>query len=268
MLVYGDTNSTLAGALAAAKLHIPVAHVEAGLRSFNRAMPEEINRVVTDHLSDLLFCPTPTAVDNLAAEGIRSGVHLVGDVMFDASPVLSRDCSSRAASKARPARWPSRQISTCSPCTGRRTPTTRLASGRSSDALNDLDEYPGSSPCTPARARCWPARACGWRRHIQAIEPVGFLEMLAPGESLPLRRHRLRRRAEGGASSPGKPCITLRDQTEWVETVQSGWNTLVGADPQKIRAAFGHASHPRRAPCISTESGDAGSKILSILIGG
>ena len=94
VFVYGDTNSTLAGALAAAKLHIPVAHVESGLRSFDRTMPEEINRVVTDHISDLLFCPTQTSVDNLAAEGITKGVHLVGDVMADAL-AYNRDIAQR-----------------------------------------------------------------------------------------------------------------------------------------------------------------------------
>ena len=103
MLIYGDTNSTLAGALAAAKLHIPVAHVEAGLRSFNRAMPEELNRVVADHLSSLLLCPSPAAVANLSAEGIRCGVHMVGDVMSDAVQhfkVRARQCSAIMGGRA------------------------------------------------------------------------------------------------------------------------------------------------------------------------
>ena len=119
VLVYGDTNSTLAGALAAAKLHVPVAHVEAGLRSFDRRMPEEVNRVLTDHCSDLLFCPTATAVANLAAEGIRDGVHLVGDVMVDAMTIIG--CGRRSDPEAVGVRPGVLVIMS----TGRRTPIAR-----------------------------------------------------------------------------------------------------------------------------------------------
>lgn len=123
VLVYGDTNSTLAGALAAAKLHVPVAHVEAGLRSFDRRMPEEINRVLTDHCSDLLFCPTETAVENLADEGITGGVHLVGDVMVDAMNYNRSVAEERSGILENVGVRPGEYSS--SPSTGRRTPTAR-----------------------------------------------------------------------------------------------------------------------------------------------
>jgi len=263
VLVYGDTNSTLAGALAAAKLHIPVAHVEAGLRSFYRAMPEEINRVVTDHLSDLLLCPTPTAVNNLAAEGIRSGVHLVGDVMLDASLYYRALIEEgRVELNLPPDLPPEFYLLTLHRAENTDDPARLRAIV---ETLNGLTDHRGVFPVHPRTRKMLSGQDLCLAGHIQAIEPVGFLEMLAL-ES----RCRFIVTDSGGVQKEalflGKPCITLRDQTEWVETVQAGWNTLVGADPQKIRLAFEQLRIPAERPAFYG-SGDAGSKILS-LIGG
>ncbi len=262
VLVYGDTNSTLAGALAAAKLGIPVAHVEAGLRSFQRSMPEELNRVVTDHLSDKLFCPTTTAVDNLAAEGIRAGVHLVGDVMFDASLYYRRLIEQDSLEVRLPPGIPDdfylltlhRPENTDDP--------TRLRA--IVDALNALNGHFGVFPVHPRARKMLSAQGLALAPHIRAVEPVGYLEMLAL-ES----RCRFIVTDSGGVQKEAfffaKPCITLRDQTEWVETVQSGWNTLTGAEPVKIRRAFENLRVPTERPDFYGD-GDAGSRILSILM--
>jgi UDP-GlcNAc3NAcA epimerase len=263
VLVYGDTNSTLAGALAAAKLHIPVAHVEAGLRSFYRAMPEEINRLVTDHLSDLLLCPTSTAVDNLASEGIRSGVHLVGDVMLDASLYYRALIEEGGVKLLLPPGLPAEfYLITLHRAENTDDPARLRAIV---DTLNSLTDHRGVFPVHPRTRKMLTGQGLHLAGHILAIEPVGFLEMLAL-ES----RCRFIVTDSGGVQKEalflGKPCITLRDQTEWVETVQAGWNTLVGADPQKIRRAFEHLHTPAERPAFYG-SGDAGVKILS-LIGG
>ncbi len=264
VLVYGDTNSTLAGALAAAKLGIPVAHVEAGLRSFQRAMPEEINRVVADRLSDLLFCPTPTAVDNLSAEGIRQGVHLVGDVMFDASLYYRRLIDEGGAELRLPPGLPADfYLLTLHRAENTDDPARLRAIV---EALNGLDGHPGVFPVHPRTRKMLAAQGLRLAPHIRAIEPVGYLEMLALEG-----RCRFVVTDSGGVQKEafffGKPCITLRDQTEWVETVRSGWNTLTGADPARIRGAFHSVRAPGERPAFYGD-GDSGSRIFSILASG
>jgi len=227
VLVYGDTNSTLAGALAAVKLHIPVAHVEAGLRSFNRGMPEEINRVLTDHASDLLFAPTKTAVQNLRREGIPDQrIHLVGDVMYDAalyygakamrtSRILDRlglepkgyvlATVHRAENTDDPARLyaimrglaeVSREIPVVLPL----HPRTRLALERNG-MLDEVQVY------------------------LRILPPIGYLDMVMLEQNA-----RLIATDSGGVQKEAffyrVPCVTMRDETEWVELVESGWNFL------------------------------------------
>lgn len=227
-VVFGDTNSTLAGALASAKLHIPVAHVEAGLRSFNRKMPEEINRILTDHASTLLFAPTLTAVGNLRAEGLSERTHLVGDVMYDAaiyaatrakwppegmlqlprssSPfvvaTLHREENTDSPHAIRVVMTALREISRLVPVVCPLHPRTR-------ERLGDLASYPG----------------------ITFLDPLSFLEM----SSLVLHSSVVVTDSGGlqkEAFFHRKPCVTLRSETEWVELVQSGWNRLV--DPRSV----------------------------------
>ncbi|HJX41808.1 MAG TPA: UDP-N-acetylglucosamine 2-epimerase (non-hydrolyzing) [Anaerolineales bacterium] len=264
VLIYGDTNSTLAGSLAAAKLGIPVAHVEAGLRSFQRAMPEEINRIVADRLSDLLFCPTPTAVGNLAAEGIREGVHLVGDVMFDASLYYRRLIAEGGVELRLPPGLPADfYLLTLHRAENTDDPARLQAIV---EALNGMDGHSAVFPVHPRTRKMLAAQGLSLAQHIRAIEPVGYLEMLALEN-----RCRFVVTDSGGVQKEafffGKPCITLRDQTEWVETVQSGWNTLAGADPARIRGAFLDVRAPAQRPAFYGD-GDSGSKILSILASG
>jgi UDP-GlcNAc3NAcA epimerase len=223
VLVYGDTNSTLAGALAAAKLHVPVFHVEAGLRSYNRRMPEEINRVLADQLSALLFCPTAAAVENLAKEGIREGVYNVGDVMFDATLYV------RQMGLAR-----SRVLERLGLKDGRYVVLT-LHRAESTDDANRLTAllayveetaagYPIVFPVHP-RTRAALERI-GYRAgRILLVDPVSYVDM-----------HRLLAGAHqvftdsGGLQKEAYfhrvPCITLREETEWVETITCGWNRL------------------------------------------
>lgn len=233
VLVYGDTNSTLAGALTAAKLHIPVAHVEAGLRSFNMQMPEEINRILTDQMSDILFCPTEAAMHNLAQEGFASKpVQLlqVGDVMQDAALLFSQAAGQTQLSHV--------ERDGFILATLHRAENTddvgRL--GAIVSALNalHLELVPVVIPLHP-RTRAAIAKA-GLELKVQVIDPVGYLEMVVL-----LRRCALVVTDSGGVQKEafffGKACVTMRDQTEWTELLTAGANDLVGANYEKIIAA-------------------------------
>lgn len=228
VLVYGDTNSTLAGALAAAKLHIPVAHVEAGLRSFNMQMPEEINRILTDQLSDLLFCPTNTAVNNLKNEGFANKpvqVLQVGDVMQDSALLFAEKAVAPAVN------LPKNFIL----ATLHRAENTDNLQRLSSivAALNLLHQTvaPVVLPLHP-RARKLIAQH-GLKLNVHLIEPVGYFEMVWL-----LDHCNLVLTDSGGVQKEafffGKACVTMRDQTEWVELIEVGANELVGAVTDKI----------------------------------
>ncbi len=228
VLVYGDTNSTLAAAIAAAKLHLPVAHVEAGLRSFYLRMPEEVNRVLTDHVSRWLFAPSDVARAQLAAEGIVSGVHIVGDIMLDVVRLY--------AGKAGPAPCdfaPGRYFL----CTLHRAENVdnpeRLAPIVT--ALADLP-LPVVLPLHPRTRARLAEFGINLPQNCHVKAPAPYLEMLA------LQRDSAAILTDSGGVQKeayylGVPCVTLRDETEWVETVENGWNTLVGADPVAIRKA-------------------------------
>ena len=259
VLVYGDTNSTLAGALAAAKLHISVAHVEAGLRSFNRAMPEEINRVLTDHTSELLLCPTQTAVENLAAEGITKGVYNVGDVMYDA--VLHNKALALANSTI---------LDTLGFKPGAYLLTT-LHRPRNTDnparlktileAL-DLIGEPIIFACHPRTRKAISQQGQRVPANVRLIEPVSYLDMLQ------LEQHaKLILTDSGGVQKEAYfcqvPCVTLREETEWIETTQLGWNRLVGADRDLIVAAASNPGKPESSPPLFGD-GHAAKKIAAI----
>ncbi len=233
VLVYGDTNSTLAGALAGAKLGVPVAHVEAGLRSFNRAMPEEINRVLTDHVSDLLFCPTPTAVDNLGREGISAGVYLVGDCMYDA--LLAGLELAEKAILHKLGLSPSRYFF----LTVHRAANTDDP-GNLEKIISALEraEQPVIFPVHPRTQKALQKFGLLEKiKNLKLLEPVGYLD------SLTLQKNaRLVFTDSGGVQKEafllGVPCLTLREETEWVETVDLGANLLVGIDPERILAGI------------------------------
>jgi len=260
VLVYGDTNSTLAGALAAVKLHIPVAHVEAGLRSFNRRMPEEINRILTDHIADLLFCPMQTAVSNLAAEGIVAGVHNVGDVMYDAVLYNSALASTRSQILEQLEVQPGAYL-----LATLHRPRNTDDSGRLR-AILEAFEIVGGTVIFPTHPRTRKAIAVQVQRvpsNVWMVEPVGYLDML-----------RLEQQAQailtdsGGVQKEayffGVPCVTLREETEWVETVQLGWNRLVGADRDKIVAAVRDVRIPDEHPPLFGD-GHAAERIVTLL---
>jgi UDP-GlcNAc3NAcA epimerase len=245
VIVYGDTNSTLAGALAAAKLHLPIAHVEAGLRSFNRRMPEEINRVLTDHLSDWLFCPSAAAVENLAREGITRGVQVVGDVMQDAL--------THFVVRARQQSTVLQQLGLTS--RGYHIATIHRADltdepARLQEVLTTLDrlDRPVVLPLHPrTRARLGTVTdAFAPSGNLRVIEPLGYIDMLALLDGC----ERVLTDSGGLQKEAywlGRPCITLRAETEWTETVQVGWNAIAGTDRKKIEAALAQpvpTSHP------------------------
>jgi UDP-N-acetylglucosamine 2-epimerase len=260
VLVYGDTNSTLAGALAAVKLHIPVAHVEAGLRSFNRQMPEEHNRVLSDHASDLLFCPTRTAVDNLAAEGLTQGVHLTGDVMYDAVLYNSDLAESRSDVLARLGLDSEEYLL----ATVHRPSNTDNAQALLGilKAFGDL----GEAVVFPAHPR---TRAALDRYGVQSpsnvrlIDAVGYFDMLVLEKNA-----RLILTDSGGVQKEAYffavPCATLREETEWTETVVAGWNRLVGSDPEKIVEAVRDLA-PSGEPAALFGDGRASDRVAAVL---
>jgi UDP-N-acetylglucosamine 2-epimerase len=259
VLVFGDTNSTLAGALAAGKLLVPVAHVEAGLRSFDRSMPEELNRVLVDRMSSVLFCPTEVAVGNLAVEGIADGVHLVGDVMYDANLRLAPIARERSDALARSGVEPGGYLvltlhreANVSP-----EPLAQLA-----EALAELDE-PVVFPAHPRTSGALAAAGISLPPSVRVLPPAGYLDFAALASQA-----RIVLTDSGGVQKEaywyGVPCVTLRTTTEWVETVETGWNRLVGTDPAAIVAAVREAEHPAERPPLYGD-GRASARIADLL---
>lgn len=262
VLVYGDTDSTLAGALAASKLHIPVVHVEAGLRSFNREMPEEINRVLTDHVADLLFAPTEISQQNLLNEGIaKEKMKVVGDVMYDAALFYKE--------KARQPGLPEGlniESDGFVLCTIHRAENTddpqRLGSileglGNTGQTIV-LPLHPRTRSKVADYGICIP-------RNVWVIEPIGYLEMVW------LEVHcRLIATDSGGVQKEayfhGKPCLTLRDETEWVELVDEGGNQLVGADASRIVQCFSTILDVNVGGKPLYGNGNAGVRIVEALL--
>lgn len=266
VMVYGDTNSTLAGALAAAKLHIPVAHVEAGLRSFNRKMPEEINRVMSDHISDLLFCPTKTAVKNLANEGISEGVYQVGDVMYDSMLFLARKAKIiERKTLERLGIKPKSYYLTTVHRAENTDDTARLA--QIVEALNEIatTDCPVILPLHPRTAICVDKYGLKFANNVNVIQPISYLEMIVLENN-----SRTILTDSGGVQKEayflGVSCVTLRDETEWIETVESGWNALAGANKDRIVDAVEHIDRLRAAsPKSIYGNGDAAYQICKTL---
>ena len=265
VLVYGDTNSTLAGALVACKLQIPIVHVEAGLRSFNRAMPEEHNRVLTDHCSELLFCPTQTAVDNLAQEGITAGVHLVGDRMYDAVLQFSEIARQRSTILHQLNVEPKKYLlATVHRPYNTDVPDNILSILTAFQEIGETIIFP-----VHPRTRKQIAQLDGildlprLKHYVKMIEPVGYLDMLM------LEQHaRMILTDSGGIQKEayffGVPCVTLRPETEWVETVAAGWNVIVGAEREEI-VKQARALRPKGTPPLIFGNGRAAHQIVSHL---
>lgn len=263
LLVYGDTNSTLAGALAAAKLQIPIAHVEAGLRSYNRQMPEEINRVLTDHLSTLLFCPTAASAGNLAKEGITAGVYVVGDVMYDAMVTLGSPGSSDVLERfhVKPGEYILLTIHRA------RNTDDPVRLGNILRAVGSSDGkvvFP-IHPRTRARIKAFGLENLLQVPPFHVSDPLSYLEMIT------LERHAARIVTDSGgvqkeAHMLGVLCITCREETEWVESVQAGGNVLVGADPDRIRAALVQPISSRPPAVDSYGDGKAAERLISHLL--
>lgn len=266
VLVYGDTTSTLAGALAAAKLALPLGHVEAGLRSFDRSMPEEQNRVVTDHLSVHLFCPTDQAVRNLAAEGITRGVHQVGDVMFDASRAFAPAAARRRAAQALGLEAGGYLLMTVHRAAATDTPE---ALARLVEVIEAVDR-PLVFPVHPRTRHRLEADGL-WERlerhpHLHLSPPVGYLDftsLLAGAQGVLTD--------SGGVQKEAYfqrvPCLTLRDTTEWVETVDAGYNRLVGMHPTAVAGALQDLTLPDGHVDLYGD-GHAAERIASIVVRG
>ena len=294
VLVYGDTNSTLAGALAASKLHVPVAHVEAGLRSRDKRMPEEQNRILTDHLSTWLLCPCAGAVENLGVEGIvdggrdgsrgsggrgpssdRPAVNEVGDIMLDAS-LFYRGLAARRPDSLRflPGLGLKGAFRLVTLHRAENTDDPRKLAAIVA-ALNRADDLELVFPLHPRTRKCLEAAGLSLGSHVRLVEPLGFLDMIELEASAACVVT-----DSGGVQKEAfffrKPCVTLRESTEWVETLRNGWNQLVGSDTEAIvRAIDATLSFPARAgkggPGADIEEpygdGHAGEAILERLLG-
>jgi len=223
VMIYGDTNSTLAGALAAVKIHIPVIHVEAGLRSFNRKMPEEINRLVSDQLSDLLLCPTRVSVDNLKAEGITKGVHLVGDVMHDATLYAVEQTKNNTALLDKLG-LDNKPFALCTMHRAENTDDELRFKKLISFLEKEARERAVVFAVHPRTRKMMAARGVE-PKGVRLIDPVGYFDL----HTL-LQHCDLVLTDSGGLQKEAyfhrKPCITMRDETEWVETIEAGWNRL------------------------------------------
>jgi UDP-N-acetylglucosamine 2-epimerase len=260
MLVYGDTNSTLAGALVAAKLGIPLAHVEAGLRTFNWHMPEEVNRVLTDRCSDLLFCPTQSAVENLRTEGIRDGVHNVGDVMLDTLQ--------RFLPRARETSDVLARLS----LEGRSYILVTLHRASNVDDLRLLASLLGALerleervvfPVHPRTRESLEKIGYTPMPNMTLIHPVGYIDMLL----LEMNARRIVTDSGGVQKEAyilGVPCVTCMEETGWWETVEAGWNTLVGSDGQRLLEAVSAAPPKQTRPSLFGD-GHAAERIAQLV---
>lgn len=267
VLLYGDTNSTLAGALAAVKLRFPIAHVEAGLRSFNMQMPEEVNRILTDRVSTLLFCPTETAAKNLKTEGISNGVYNVGDVMFDAS-LFYRNRAKQQSSIIDKLNLIGSEfvLATCHRAENTDNPE-RLKNILS--ALSDIStELPVVMPLHP-RTRILISEY-GLSKHLLLLittDPLPFLDMVALEQAA-----KVILTDSGGVQKEaffyGVPCVTIRDETEWIETLEHGWNRLAGTSTDGIlKTTITALKSKMPTPnVIPYGDGNSANKILSLLL--
>jgi len=260
ILVYGDTNSTLAGALCGSKLLIPVAHIEAGLRSFNKSMPEEQNRILTDHISDYLFVPTETAIKNLTNEGVTKNVYNVGDVMFDAALHFQETAKKKSKVIENMDMVGVEFILT----TIHRAENTNDISRLKNiiEALNECGERV-VLPLHPRTFKYVTEYGLKFNNNIKIIEPVGYLDMLA------LEMHSKKIVTDSGgiqkeAYFMHKPCVTMRDETEWVETVEVGWNSIVGTNKDRILDAIVNFT-PKGNQKYIFGDGKAAEKILSAI---
>lgn len=262
VLVYGDTNSTLAGALASAKLHVPVCHVEAGLRSFDKRMPEEINRVLTDHVSTLLFAPTHAAVKNLQQENISKGVHHVGDIMYDAAIRFGKIAQNESKILKQ------LSVKAFSLATVHRQENTDKQESLAC-IINAFDEIatancPVIFPIHPRTIKMLDRYKIHPRNpDVRIIPPVPFLDMIMLEKNA-----RAILTDSGGIQKEAyfhrTPCITLRDVTEWVETVEAGWNQVVGVKTEKIVRAVGQI---RKGSMINEYGrGDSGHEMIKLMI--
>lgn len=241
LIIFGDTNSTVAGALAAAKLHIPIAHIEAGLRSFNRKMPEEINRIMSDHVSELLLAPTPTAIANLRNEGLEARTISSGDIMYDTVILNSKLADQKSTILQRLGLQPkSYAIATCHRAENTND-TQRLANIMNSFNKIADEHFPVVFPMHPRTKNMLPNVLPDWKPSdkLVILEPLGYLDMvqLIANANMALTD-------SGGLQKEAFflecPCVTMRDETEWIETVEAGGNIITGADPKKIINAVRH----------------------------
>ena len=263
VVVYGDTNTTLAGALAAAKLRIKVGHIEAGLRSYDKSMPEEINRVLTDYCSDILFCPTDTSVENLKREGVTNGVYLTGDVMVDALKgnigIAEKKATILNELDLKPKGY-------CLATVHRAENTDDFNKLKSIvDAFCAIENL--VFPCHPRTEKYLKDYGL-WDRlveNVRVIKPVGYLDMLV------LEKNAKKILTDSGGVQKEAyifevPCITLRDTTEWTETVEDGWNVLVEANKEKI-VKMSNEFEPKGRQRNVFGDGRASEKIVKIMKG-
>ena len=264
VIIFGDTNSTLAGAIGANKLQIPLAHVEAGLRSYNRKMPEEHNRVLSDHCSDLLFCPTKTAVNNLAGEGITKGVHLVGDTMYDAILQFLDKAENSSTIIGDQGLIPAEYIL----LTLHRPYNTDIPEKlvKILSALGNVEDtvvFP-VHPRTKGKLAEINSRGQLLPTNVKLIDPVSYLDMLVLEQNA-----RMILTDSGGVQKEAyllnTRCVTLRPETEWIETVEEGWNIICDIDKDKIDHAVNHHVWPQSRGSRIFGEGDAAEKIIKIL---